>query len=78
LDDPKFPSMILHVRGIPNVVYGSGPADMRAWLVEIDRQGIQAKLSIEAFFDRKPDEAQKLMVECIAYFNRIAKELRGK
>ena len=35
LDDKKFPSMIMHVRGIPNVVYGSGPADMKAWLTEI-------------------------------------------
>ena len=76
LDDPNFPSMISHVRGIPNVVYGSGPADMRAWLAEIDRQGIKAKFSIEAFFDRKPEEAQILMVECIAYFNSVAKEDR--
>ena len=77
-NDARFPSMTDHVGGIPNVVYGSGPADMRAWLAEIDRQGIEAKFSIEAFFDRKPDEAQALMVECIAYFNTVAKELRHK
>jgi sugar phosphate isomerase/epimerase len=78
LDDPKFPSMILHVRGIPNIVYGTGPADMRAWLTEIDRQGLKAKFSIEAFFDRKPDEAQALMVECIEYFDGVAAELNRK
>lgn len=78
LNDKKFPSMVSHVRGIPNVVYGSGPANMRAWLQELDRQGIKAKFSIEAFFDRKPEEAQEMMAECIQYFNTIAQELDGK
>ena len=77
LDDPKFPNMISHVRGIPNVVYGSGPADMKAWLTEIKRQNIKAKFSLEAFFDQKPDEAQAMMEESIQYFETAAKELHG-
>lgn len=78
LDNKNFPSMIAHVQGIPNVIYGTGPADMKAWLTEIKRQNIRAKFSIEAFFDQKPDVAQSMMEESINHFEAIAKELHGK
>lgn len=78
LDDKKFPSMIEHVRGIPNVVYGTGPADMRAWLTEIHRQGIEAVFSIEAFFELPPEEAVQKMKASIKYFEGVATELSGQ
>ena len=77
-DDPEFPSMIEHVGGIPNIVYGTGPADMRAWLEEIHRQRIRAVFSIEAFFHLKPSEAVEKMKSSIVYFENIAKELAGQ
>jgi sugar phosphate isomerase/epimerase len=78
LDDPNFPSMVTHVRGIPNVVYGAGPADMRAWLVEIRRQKIRAVFSIEAFFELNPNDAMEKMRQSIVYFDKAAAELGGK
>ena len=70
--------MIAHVRGIPNVIYGTGPADMRAWLVEIQRQRIEAIFSIEAFFELPPQEAVQKMKASIEYFEGIATELSGQ
>lgn len=76
-DDADFPTMVQHVQGIPNIVYGTGPADMRAWLAEIHRQGIQAVFSIEAFFHLSPGEAMEQMKPSIAYFESVAAELRA-
>lgn len=78
LDDEKFPTMPEHVRGIPNVVYGTGPADMRAWLTEIQRQGIEAIFSIEAFFELPPKEAVQKMKTSIQYFEAIVAELSAE
>lgn len=75
LDDEKFPTMPEHVRGIPNVVYGTGPADMCAWLTEIQRQGIEAIFSIEAFFELPPEEAVQKMKASVQHFEAIATEL---
>jgi hypothetical protein len=75
--DKNFPTMIEHVRGIPNVVYGTGPGDMRAWLEEIRRQGIEAVFAIEAFFHLPPLEAVEAMKPSIEYFEGIAAELAG-
>ena len=75
LDDPKFPSMIAHVSGIPNIVYGTGPADMHAWLTEIHRQKIRAVFSIEAFFHLEPNVAAEKMRESIIYFEEVASDL---
>src|SRR5690606_24377000 len=74
-DDPAFPTMVEHVRGIPNIVYGTGPADMRAWLTEVHRQNIRAVFSIEAFFHLGPDEAAERMKPSIAYFDGVAADL---
>ena len=76
--DPKFPTMIEHVGGIPNVVYGTGPGNMRAWLQEIRRQRIEAVFSIEAFFHLEPDAAAEAMKTSIVYFEGVASELTGR
>jgi sugar phosphate isomerase/epimerase len=78
LDDDKFPAMMAHVLGIPNVVYGTGPADMRSWLVEIQRQEIEAIFSIEGFFELPPAEVVQKMKASIEYFEGIATELSGQ
>ncbi len=78
LDDPNFPTMVAHVRGIPNVVYGTGPADMHAWLAEIRRQKFSGVFSIEAFFELNPNDAMEMMRQCIVYFDKAAVEFSGK
>jgi len=76
-DDPeqKAPSMIEMVRGIPNVVYGEGPSNMNAWLKEIHRQKFKGLFCIEAFFERDAEEAKKMIVPCMDFFDAAAKEL---
>jgi len=78
LEDPSFPSMVAHVRGIPNVVYGTGPADMHAWLDEIRRQKFQGVFSMEAFFELNPNDAMEKMRKSIVYFDKAAVEFAGK
>jgi sugar phosphate isomerase/epimerase len=73
--EQRDPSMIEMVRGIPNVVYGEGPSDMTAWLKEIYRQKITGLFCIEAFFERDAEEAKKMIVPCMEFFDRVAKEL---
>lgn len=75
--EPAFPTMVEHVRGIPNVVYGTGPGKMRSWLQEIHRQRIKAVFSIEAFYHLEPDAAAEAMKTSIVYFEGVASELAG-
>jgi sugar phosphate isomerase/epimerase len=73
--DQPDPSMGDMVRGIPNVVYGEGPSDMTAWLKEIHRQKIKGVFCIEAFFERDAEEAKKMIVPCMEFFDAVAKDL---
>ena len=79
-DDPKdpiFSAMAKRIQGIPNVVFGaeSGTGEMRAWLAEIRRQGIQGVFSIEAFYGEPPDQAMDSMRKSIAQFETLAAEI---
>lgn len=75
LDDRAFPSMIQHVQGIPNVVYGTGPADMRSWLHELVSLKVKGVFSVEAFFELSPAQAVEKIRDSIAYLDAEAEKI---
>ena len=65
-------TMIDAIVQIPNVALGEGPGDVMAWLREIKRQGLTPVFSIEAFYEREPDDAVEKIGRCIDYLERAA------
>ncbi|MEX2016254.1 MAG: sugar phosphate isomerase/epimerase [Candidatus Hydrogenedentales bacterium] len=72
------PSMVAHIREVPNAVYGQGAGDMRAWLEELHRQRVEALFCVEAFFELEADVTEEKIVECVRWFDGVAQELGGE
>lgn len=70
--------MVSAINKVPNVVWGTGGGDVKAWLAEIKRQEVKAVFSIESFFELKPAVAIPKMAQCIEYFDKAAAELAGE
>jgi sugar phosphate isomerase/epimerase len=62
--------------GAHDVPWGTGICDVKAMLTEIHRQGVKAVFSIE--YEYNWDNSVPEMIECVAYFDKIAAELAGK
>jgi len=74
-DEGDAKSMMQAINKVPNVVWGTGAGDMKAWLTELRRQGVDDTVfSIESFFELDPDLAAEKMAECIEYFEKIVAE----
>lgn len=69
------PSMIAHIAQVPNAVYGHGAGDMRGWMVELHRQGVEALFCVEAFFELEADATEGKIVECVEWFDGVARGL---
>ena len=57
-----------------DVVWGSGKADVKALLTELDRQNFQGVFSVE--YEHNWDNSVPEIRQCAAYFNQVAGELK--
>ncbi len=62
------------VREARDVVWGTGQADVRALLTELDRQNFEGVFSIE--YEYNWDNSVPDIRRCVAYFNKVARELK--
>jgi len=60
-------------RSAHDVPWGTGAADMKALLGEVHRQGFKGVFSIE--YEHNWENSVPDMVECVAFFDKTAKEL---
>jgi len=64
----------LGVHETHDVVWGTGKADVKALLTELDRQNFQGVFSIE--YEYNWDNSVPEIRRCVAYFNKVARELK--
>ncbi len=62
------------VREAHDVVWGTGKADVKALLTELDRQNFQGVFSIE--YEYNWDNSVPEIRQCVAYFNEVTRELK--
>lgn len=62
------------VREAHDVIWGTGKADVKALLTELDRQNFQGVFSIE--YEHNWDNSVPEIRQCVAYFNKVARELK--
>ncbi len=62
------------VREAHDVIWGTGKADVKALLTELDRQNFQGVFSIE--YEYNWDNSVPEIRRCVAYFNEMALELK--